>query len=106
VFLSDGFDATGAVRFIGAKIGGALDCGGGTFRNADGNALIFDTTAINDDVLLNRQFKANGAVKFFAAKIGEADLTAAARPSTTRVRTRSRRNMRWSEENSNFLLLR
>ena len=61
VFLRRGFNATGVVRLLGAKIGtGGLDCSGATFRaekDAEGNpgiALSADGLETTGSVLLRR----------------------------------------------------
>jgi len=79
VFLSaaaDGrrFHATGAVRLLGAQIGGDLTCSGGRFENADGNALIFDRAKIDGGVFLKSEasgekFHATGEVRLLGARI-------------------------------------
>jgi len=38
IFLNEGFHAEGAVRLLGATIGGDLLADGGTFKNPNGNA--------------------------------------------------------------------
>ena len=75
VFLSQGFEAAGAVRLLGAKIGGNFDCVGGKFRgnDKDGNALYADGLMTMGSVLLSRGFEAAGVVRLLACKIG-ADL--------------------------------
>jgi hypothetical protein len=70
VFLREGFRASGAVRFLGGTIGGSLDCGGGVFGNADGEALNADRLRIDGSVFLNEGFKANGEVRLLGATIG------------------------------------
>ena len=66
VFLRNGFHATGEVRLGGAKIGGQLDCTGGTFENA----LYADGATVDGDVFLRNRFHATGEVRLLAAKIG------------------------------------
>jgi hypothetical protein len=70
VFLRDGFAAEGAVRFLGAEIGGQLACNGGKFENANGDALSCDTAKITGSVFLTGGFAAEGEVRFLGAEIG------------------------------------
>jgi hypothetical protein len=70
VFLTDGFEAAGAVRLVGAQIGGLLTCSGGTFHNPDGDALNAQGVEIGQDVVLSDGFEAAGAVTLPGAKIG------------------------------------
>ncbi len=64
-----GFHATGVVRLLGAKIGGALDCSGGVFGNAGGTALVADGAEVAGDVFLNDGFHAAGEVRLLGARI-------------------------------------
>ncbi len=66
VFLRDGFHTAGEVRLAGAKIGGSLECSGGTFKNA----LNADHATVNGGVLLSQNFHAKSEVNLVAAKIG------------------------------------
>jgi len=69
VILRDKFTAEGEVRLIGAQIGGALGCSGGTFRNPGGDALSADRTRVAGSVFLNDKFTAEGAVRLLGAQI-------------------------------------
>ncbi len=76
VFLHDGFRAEGAVRLLGAQIGGQLSCSGGTFTNppqegmdASGDALFADGAVVNGGVFLNKGFRADGEVRLLNAQI-------------------------------------
>ena len=76
VFLRHGFHAQGWVRLIGAKIGGKLDCVGGTFYNpaqsdteGAGKALSADSIQVNGDVFLFGGFTAVGEVSLPGAQI-------------------------------------
>ena len=60
VFLSDGFRAAGAVRLLGAEIGGNLDCSGGTFDHAGGNALHCDGAKVAGSVFLSDRLPRKG----------------------------------------------
>ena len=55
VVLSDGFEAHGAVRLLGARIGGQLNCTGGHFLEAsrDGDALLADRLETKGGVFLS-----------------------------------------------------
>ncbi len=76
VHLRSGFNATGAVRLLGAQIGGDLTCTGGTFGNADeagdalGFALCADRIVVKGGVFLNAGFNASGEVRLLGAQIG------------------------------------
>jgi hypothetical protein len=70
VFLSGGFFANGTVRLVGAQIGGSLECGHGTFKNAGGDALFADRVEVRGGIFLNDGFSADGGVKLIEAKIG------------------------------------
>lgn len=72
VFLRNGFEAQSAVRLVGARIGGDLDCTRGRFlgRDASGNALHADRVTTRGNVFLSHGFEARGAVRLLGAKIG------------------------------------
>jgi hypothetical protein len=70
VFLRDGFRAEGAVRLLGAQIGGDLDCSGGTFSNPGRDALRADGAGVKGGVYLNDGFSAEGDVGLVGAQIG------------------------------------
>ena len=69
-FLASGFAAEGPVHLRGARIGGNLECGGGTFENGGGDALSADRIEVKGNVFLNNGFTANGEVRFLSARIG------------------------------------
>ena len=66
--LRDGFQATGPVDLIGAKIDGQLSCNGGKFL-AKGMALKCDAVTAGADVFLSDGFEAQGEVNLVSAKI-------------------------------------
>ncbi len=68
--LNEGFRADGAVRLLGAEIGGDLNCRGGTFRNPDGVALGADGAKVTGGMFLNEGFSAEGEVRLLGAEIG------------------------------------
>jgi hypothetical protein len=80
VFLSSGFTAEGAgadgaIRLVGARIGGQLDCSGATITSPSGPALQGDHLHVEGNVLLRAGFTANGcggggAVRLTWARIG------------------------------------
>jgi len=70
MFLRNGFQAKGAVRLVGANIGGDLDCDGATFGNAKGEALYADGLTTQGDLFLRNGFHARGAVRLSGANIG------------------------------------
>ena len=80
MFLRGGFTATGsgedgAVRLLGAHIGGQLDCTGATLRNDSGPALAADSLQVDQGMFLRGGFTAtgsgeDGAVRLLGAHIG------------------------------------
>ena len=66
----------GAVRLIGARIGGQLDCSGAELRNDSGPALIADGLQVDQDLFLTDGFTATGggdadaAVDLTGARVG------------------------------------
>jgi hypothetical protein len=72
MFCRDGFTAEGEVRLLGANIGGALACDGGTFRNPDGFALDAGRLTVDQDMLCRDGFTAEGEVRLVGAHIGGA----------------------------------
>ena len=71
----DDFEATGAVRLLGAKLDGSLECDGATFRaekdaeGKAGNALSADRLEARANVFL-RGVTATGEVRLLGAKLG------------------------------------
>lgn len=66
---------TGAVRLIGAHIGGSLNCDGAVLTNKSGPALHADSMQADDEVVLSFGFRGEadteiGAVRLFGAHIG------------------------------------
>ena len=70
VFLTNGFRAEAEVRFLGATIGGDLDCEDGRFINPASKALSCDRAKISGDALLGRGLCAMGEVRMLGATIG------------------------------------
>lgn len=70
VVLRNGFKAAGEVRLGGAQIGGDLDCSGGHFEVAEGDALSADSIEITGDVFLSEGFRTTGEVRLLGARIG------------------------------------
>ncbi|MCS7240896.1 MAG: hypothetical protein NZ651_06610 [Candidatus Bipolaricaulota bacterium] len=68
VFLNQGFEAYGEIRFLGATIGGNLECNGGKFINPGGDTLSADGAKIEGDVFL-RNSKIQGRVRLLGATI-------------------------------------
>jgi hypothetical protein len=63
--------ATGEVRFVGARIRGALNCAGGKFqRGDDDSSLSCDQAEIGGHLYLNHGFAANGTVRLGATLVG------------------------------------
>ncbi|MDS4010860.1 MAG: hypothetical protein RKK15_05645, partial [Defluviicoccus sp.] len=65
-----GIHAQGEIRLLGAKIGGTLDCSGGSFENPRGKALSADRLTTGGDVFLISGFRAVGEVRLLGAKVG------------------------------------
>ncbi len=69
LILSNGFQAAGEVRLLGAKIGGALDCRNARFDGAS-SSLNCDGIETNGTMFLNDRFFARDTVRVLGAKIG------------------------------------
>ena len=75
VFLNRGFSARGAVRLLGAQIGGNLDCGGGRFDNVDpagtpiGKALSADRMVVTGSTFF-RDATVKGPIGLANAVVG------------------------------------
>jgi hypothetical protein len=94
-FIADGAGPGGAVRLLGARVIGRLNCRAGTVRNSTGPALVADGLHIGQDALLDEGFTARGhgevgAVRLRNAQIGGEFLWG----ETTAVNTSDPRN-RW-----------
>ena len=70
VFLRNGFTSTGAIRLLGATIGGDLACTKSTFENPDGSAISADRIKVGGSVFMNDGFKAQGEIRLPGATIG------------------------------------
>ena len=70
IFLSDGFSAQGAIRLLGAQIGGDLSCIGATLEVEKGDALSADRAVIKGGVFLSHDFSAQGEIRLLGAQIG------------------------------------
>ena len=70
VLLKGRFHASGAVRLLGARIDGDLDCTGGHFEQPGGWALSADSVAVKGNVFLRVGFHASGEVRLLGAQIG------------------------------------
>ena len=68
VFLRGNFKAKGEVSLVGAKIGGQLSCDGGSFENADGDALIAQDAEIGS-LHWKKVTVPSGSVDFYSAHI-------------------------------------
>jgi len=66
VFLRNGFCALGEVRFLGAEIGGNVECDGGVFDRA----LRADGVKVGGSVFLRTNFQSKGEVRLMGAVIG------------------------------------
>ena len=77
---SGGFTATGsgedgAIRLLGARIGGQLDCSGAQLRNNSGPALVADSLQADQSLFLTDKFTVTGggadvAVNLTGAQVG------------------------------------
>jgi hypothetical protein len=70
VFLNNELYAEGAVRLLGAHIGGDLDCSDGSFKNPGNEALNVDRASVKGSVFFNNGFNAEGEVRLVGAQIG------------------------------------
>lgn len=68
--LSRSFSAEGEVGLLCARIGGNLDCSGGSFKNPGGNALVLESARVGAGVFLCDGFVAEGSVRLLGAEIG------------------------------------
>ncbi|MEV6415203.1 hypothetical protein [Kribbella sp. NPDC051718] len=78
--LSPGFVTEGAVRLVGARIGGQLKMQGATLRSAnnEGISLLGDRLRVADNTYLNKGFSTDGAVKLIGARLsGHLSMTGA-----------------------------
>jgi hypothetical protein len=67
------FNSDGEVSLVNAKIGVALKCEGGKFRNEDDSGISLNAEALNvsDSVFLNKGFVSCGCVRLVNATIGK-----------------------------------
>jgi hypothetical protein len=70
LFLDRGFRAEGCVSLDLAEVGGALNCDGGSFKNAEGMALDAEGAKIGGAVSLQKNFESTGQVSLKSAEIG------------------------------------
>ncbi|MQA96680.1 MAG: hypothetical protein GEV11_19300 [Streptosporangiales bacterium] len=73
-FLNLGFSATaggtlGAVRLLGARIGGDLDCGGATLAGGGGPGLNADGLDVGGSIFLNLGFSSTGSGELGAVRL-------------------------------------
>ena len=69
VRMAEGFQSSGEVRLLGAKIGGQFVCSGGVFANPGGTALYADGIKVGGDVGMAEGFRSSGEVRLLGAKI-------------------------------------
>ena len=79
MFLRGGFTATGAgedgaVRLLGAHIGGQLECAGASLRNDSGPALVADGLQVDQAMFLRGGFTATGAGEDGAVRLAGAHI--------------------------------
>ena len=70
------FTAKGAVRLVGARIGGEFEAGNVRFHCAEpdevaGDALVADSALIGGSLVLTPNFRADGAVRLRGVKVGQ-----------------------------------
>ena len=65
----NGFSAEGEVRMLSARIGGDLDCRGGSFANPGGNALGAENVRIGGGLLWREKITGGGVVNLGCAKV-------------------------------------
>jgi hypothetical protein len=77
VVFSSGFEAAGAVRLVGARIGGSMSLTGARIRTDSGPALNLESVSVGQHLHLNDEFAARGAgplgaVLLMSAQVGGA----------------------------------
>ena len=70
-FGETAFRAEGEVRLLGAKIGGNLECDGGSFDNPDGDALTLEDARISRSLLFRDIEAFNGGLNLNAAHVAD-----------------------------------
>lgn len=74
-FVAHGASDLGAIRLLGARVGGQLDCSGATIVNETGPGLVADSIQVGTNILLRNGFSARGgdgggAVRLVGAHVG------------------------------------
>jgi len=70
VFLRNGFECEGAVRFSLARIGGHFSCINSSFKNAGDVSLTLENSTIRGSAFLRHGFSSIGEVRLQGAEIG------------------------------------
>jgi hypothetical protein len=70
VFVSEGFEASDGIHFVGAHIGASLHANGGSFTSAKGYAIDMDRAVVAGNLFLNHGCRAFGGVNLLYVKIG------------------------------------
>ena len=70
VHLRGGFKATGEVSLVSAHIGGDLDCDGGSFENAGGDALNAQGATVKGGFIFRGMIKVESLVDLATAHVG------------------------------------
>ena len=73
-FTAIGSGEDGAVRLLGAYVGGEIDCSGARLRNNSGPALIADSLQVSQDIFLRGWFTAFGSGKVGAVRLRSAHI--------------------------------
>ncbi len=68
-FYAKGFGSEGAVNIRASRIGGVLNCSGGSFENSDGVSINAYGMKVGGDVLFKNGFKSDGVVILIDAEI-------------------------------------
>jgi hypothetical protein len=64
-----GFESSGTIRLLGAKIKGDLSCSGAKLRVKEENALYADSAEIGGNVFLNNGFESTGTIRLPGVQI-------------------------------------
>jgi hypothetical protein len=95
-FTANGAGPNGAVRLVGARIGGRLDCSGATITNPSGPALHGEHLQVGSNVILCEGFTADGAGELGAVQLSGAHIGGHLDCSGAVVESRSDPQHRWT----------
>ncbi len=98
IFFNGSFSAEGQVRLWGADIGGNVVCTGGTFSNANGDAISADGAKIGGTIYFGEGFVSNGTVDLLSCQIGgDIDCRKGSFTKLSLVRAAVKGSLLWSE---------